>query len=105
MFTIFRKRIIPEVLLSYKIKLPDKISVVIKNIGDDYYFVRITDLQDCVTQAKAEEIFEMVNDAIYTYFEIPQEYQPFVQTYIPPENIRKELKIKIPEGELELCHV
>ena len=47
------------------------------------------------------EIFEMVNDALYTYLEIPAHYQPYMPTFFPREDIRKQFNIKIPKKYLE----
>lgn len=95
-----KKEIIPEVLYALKYKLPDKIEVEIKDGEDGHYFAKIKNLPGCITQAQnAQELLEMVNDAIYTYFEIPEQYLPFVQMYIPPEEIRQKYGMKLPAGE------
>ena len=106
MFKLFKKEeIIPEVLYSLKYKLPDKLEVEIKELEDGYYFANVKNVPGCSTQAQSpEELFEMVNDAIYTYFDVPEQYQPFVQAYIPSENVRKKYGMKLPEGEYELAN-
>lgn len=43
----------------------------------------------------------MVNDAVYTYLQIPKDYQPFMPAFFPPESIRKEFDINIPAKYLK----
>ncbi|MBI4836805.1 MAG: type II toxin-antitoxin system HicB family antitoxin [Candidatus Portnoybacteria bacterium] len=103
MFNPFKKdEVIPRSLVAYKWRCPDKIEVSIKPSKDGGYIVYVNDLPGCITQAEnGEEIFEMVNDAIYTYLEIPRHYQPYMPIFIPPEELRKQLDIKIPEKYLK----
>ena len=99
-----RYEILPEVLYALKYKLPDKIEVEIKEVDDGYY-AKIKNLPGCSTQAKSpQELFEMVNDAVYTYFEIPEIYQPYVQAYIPTEDIRQKFGMKLPAGDYVLSN-
>jgi predicted RNase H-like HicB family nuclease len=96
-----KKKIIPQVLMAYKWRFPEKLEVVIKPSKDGGYVAYVNNVPGCVTQAeKGKELFEMVNDAVYTYFQISQEYQPYMPTFFPPEEIREQLNIKIPEKYL-----
>ena len=96
-----KKEIIPEVLTSLRWKIPDGIKVIIKKSEDGGYFAVIENLPGCITQAETgQELFEMVNDAIYTYLDVPPEYIPYLPNFLPPEKVRKELNIKIPENLL-----
>ena len=96
-----KKEIIPEVLTALRWKFPDGIKVVIKKSEDGGYFAMIENFPGCITQAETgQELFEMVNDAIYTYLDIPPEYIPYLPSFLPPEEKRKELNIKIPENFL-----
>ncbi len=98
---LFKENIIPEVLIANKGKLPDNISVSITPSQDGGYIVNISDLKGCITQAEnGKEIFEMVNDALYTYFEVPKDYQPFMPAFFPPENERKQFNIEVPKQYL-----
>ena len=103
MFNFFKKEeIIPEVLIAYKWRFPDKISVSVKSSKDGGYIAFIDDLPGCVTQAEnGKELFEMVNAALYTYFEIPNHYQPYMPIFFPSEELRKQLNITIPEKYLK----
>ena len=98
---LFKKEIIPEVLTALRRKIPDGIDVVIKKSEDGGYFAIIENLPGCITQAETgQELFGMVNDAIYTYLDIPSEYIPYLPNFLPPEKVRKEFNIKIPENFL-----
>ena len=95
-----KKEIIPEVLYAIKYKLPDNVEVEIKEEKDGNYFAKIKSLPGCITQARNPlELFEMVNDAIYTYFDVPEQYQPYLKMYIPSEEVRQKYGMKLPEGE------
>ena len=94
---IFSKKIIPEVLVAYRSKMPDSLDVKIRESEDGGYWVEIGNIPGCVTQADTgEELFAMVNAAVYTFFEIPEEYFPYISSYLPSEEIRKKFGIKIP---------
>ena len=99
---IFKEDIIPEVLIAYKYKFPDNISVFIKSSQDGGYIVNINELRGCITQAEnGNDVFEMVNDALYTYFEVPKHYQPFMPVFFPPEEQRKLFNIEVPKQYLD----
>ena len=108
MFGFFKKifpnrQIEPEVIVAIKGKLPDGILVKFHKSKDGGYWAEIKNLPGCITQAKnGQELFEMVNDAVYTYYDVPEEYLPYIQTYLPPEDIRNEMRIKIPDKFLNI---
>jgi len=55
--------------------------------------VEILSLPGCFTQAEnGEELFVMVNDAVYTYFDIPVEYFSFLPRYFPAEKLKKKIQ-------------
>ena len=92
-----REKIMPQVLTAYKWRFPEDINVSLKSSQDGGYIAYVNNLPGCITQAgTGQELFEMVNDAVYTYLQIPEAYQPYMPTFLPPENIRKDLSIKIP---------
>jgi len=103
MFNFFgKKEIIPQVLIAYKWRFPERLEVSINSSKDGGYIVYVNSFPRCVTQAETgRELFEMVHDAVYTYLEIPQEYQPYMPTFFPPEELREKLNIKIPEKYLK----
>lgn len=100
MFHFLKKEIIPEALTAYKWRLPDSLKVSIKSSRDGGYVVIVENLPGCVTQAEnGSEIFDMVNDAVYTYFDIPARYQPYLPAYLPSEEQRKKYNIAVPVNE------
>ena len=79
-------------LLRYQAQFPNVIEVQIEESKDGGYWVKILNLEGCFTQAETvEELFEMVNDAVYTYFDVPEEYILYLPRYFPTEEVRKKL--------------
>lgn len=102
MFNLFRKKVILEALIAYKGRFPEELEVSIKSSQDKGYVMYVKNLPGCVTQAETgQKIFEMVNDAVYTYLQIPEDYQPFMPAFFPPESVRKEFDINIPAKYLK----
>ena len=94
-----KKEIIPEVLRALIWKFPDKLEVKISKSEDGGFIAEVVNLPGCITQAETgQELYEMINDAICTYLDIPEHYIPYVPNFVPPEKERKELNIKIREG-------
>jgi predicted RNase H-like HicB family nuclease len=101
-FNIFKAKIVSEVLIAYKGRFPEKLEVSIKPSQDGGYVAYISNLPGCMTQAETgQKIFEMVNDAVYTYLQIPEEYQLYMPVFFPPESVRKEFDINIPAKYLK----
>ena len=103
MFNPFKKEeIVQEVLIAYKWRFPKELEVSLQSSKDGGYIANVKDFPGCITQAEnSQEVFEMVNDAVYTYLQIPSRYQPYMPTFFPPEELRKQLDIKIPEKFLK----
>jgi len=82
-----------EELIKYQAQLPDKLKVQITKSDDWGYTVKILNLPGCFTQVEdAGELFIMVNDAVYAYFDIPENVISLMPRYFPIERIRKELQ-------------
>ena len=80
-------------LVHHQSQLPHSIKVKIGKSKDGGFWVEILSLIGCFTQAESgEELFVMVNDAVYTYFDIPAEYFPFLPRYFPSEKIKKQIQ-------------
>ena len=59
----------------------------------DGFFAEVKELPHCHTQAKTfHELVEMVNDAVLTYFDVPERYKGKLGLVYLPERIVKELK-------------
>lgn len=79
--------------IKYQSKLPDLIKVEIKKSVNGGYFVKIVSLEYCFTQAdNAEELLLMVNDVVYSYFDVPEKLRPLMPVYFPKGEIRKKLQ-------------
>lgn len=101
-FTRTDKRVDQDVLFALQWKKPKSIEVFIEK-SDHGYFAKVTSFNkdNVVTEARTgQELFEMVNDAIYEYLDIPVQYRELLGAYLPPENVRQELSVKIPSKYL-----
>lgn len=108
MFKLFKSKeeIRPELVLAFRWKMPDKLNVTIKPSEDGGYIGEVNNLPGCITQGETgQEIFEMVNDAVYSYLEIPEEYKIHMPSFLPPEETRQALDIKLPSHSQDLVLV
>lgn len=97
-----RQRFDPEEFRALLWKAPDNIEVFIKK-DDDGYFAKLTNFKDdnVITQADTgQELIDMVNSAMYDYLEIPEVYRDEMGYFLPPEKVREEMKIVIPNKYL-----
>ncbi len=79
--------------IKYQSRLPDLIKVEIKESVSGGYFVKVVSLEHCFTQADdGEELLLMVNDVIYSYFDIPEKLRPLMPVYFPKGEIKKKLQ-------------
>lgn len=95
---LFQRRLDEEELFAVSWKIPSRLDIEIKE-SDGEYVAKIVSFKNdnVVTQAKTgQELVEMVNDALYSYLDIPSAYKERIGFFMPPESVREELKIKIP---------
>ncbi|MBI2055412.1 MAG: type II toxin-antitoxin system HicB family antitoxin [Candidatus Sungbacteria bacterium] len=70
---------------------PHKIGVRVRRSGDGGFFAEAVTFPGVFTEADTfSELIEMVNDAVMTYFEVPQKYVSFMPNYIPPLRVAQE---------------
>lgn len=101
-----KEEIRPELVLAFRWKMPDTLNVNIKPSEDGGFIGEVGNFPGCITQGETgQEIFEMINDAVYTYLEIPEEYKVYMPSFLPPEETRKELNIQLPSHEQDLVLV
>lgn len=83
---------------------PKHITVRVERSQDGGFYAEVKSFPGCVTEADTfSELIEMVNDAVKTYFEIPEQYLPYMPTYIPPLKEAQRLDVfPIREKEMEL---
>lgn len=70
-----------------KTVLPERITVSIERTSEGLW-AEVKEVPNCYTQAGSlVELIEMVNDAIYTYFDIPDKKRKEIGYYVPlPKN-------------------
>jgi predicted RNase H-like HicB family nuclease len=102
----------------YKKLMPGKLSLEIHRTEEGFW-AKVKELPHCYTEAKDFlGLIEMVNDAVFTYLEIPDKFRKVVGFYLPKEmcdelrkreweNMFKELSKKnnLREGRatLQMC--
>ncbi len=63
---------------------PNIISVKVEKSGG-VFLANVKTFPGLITQGRSfSELIEMVNDAVRTYFEVPEKYIPFMPDYKPP---------------------
>lgn len=69
----------------YKGLMPSQITMEIHKT-DEGFWAKVKELPNCYTEAKDFfGLVEMVNDAIYTYLEIPNKFKKTIGFYLPKE--------------------
>lgn len=95
---ILKPKLRQEVFDAYFHKLPENIEV--KWFRDEGYIVGAIDTNGgkCFTQGKnAEDFINMVNDAVFTAYDIPEDYTDAIsalRAYKPPEDEMNKLRDK-----------
>lgn len=73
---------------------PSHISVKVYRSKDGGFCAEILTFPGCQTEGETlSELIEMVNDAVKTYFEVPEKYISFVPSYTPPLKLAQELDV------------
>lgn len=80
---------------------PAEVEVRVRRSADGGFLAEILTFPGVITEADTfSELIEMVNDAVLTYFEIPEKLAPFVPNYLPPLEVAQEFGVfPIVEGE------
>ncbi|MFH1170852.1 MAG: hypothetical protein V1704_04885 [Candidatus Vogelbacteria bacterium] len=77
-------------IMKFRAVLPNRVIVNVENTDDGLWAkVSTVDgkLSNCYTQAiNATELIVMINDAIFTHFEIPEETRKCIGFYVPLSN-------------------
>ena len=64
---------------------PKKLSVSSRRSEDGGFVSTINELDGCITEANTfSELIEMVNDAVYTFFDVPEKFLSYMPNYVPP---------------------
>lgn len=81
-----------ESLQHYKSLLPRQITVITTKTKEGFV-AEIKELSHCYTQAdNFFELIEMVNDAVFTYFDVPKKYLRDMGIVYLPEKLTNEFK-------------
>lgn len=87
----------------YKNKLPKTLIAYIYKTKEGGFWAKIKELPNCYSQAKNfPELMEMINDAIFTYLDIPVKFRGKIGYYVPKrilEKIKSEDEMKRREWE------
>jgi predicted RNase H-like HicB family nuclease len=63
---------------------PAEIKVQVRRSADGGFVAEILTFPGIITEADTfTELIEMINDAVMSYFEVPEKYASFVANYIP----------------------
>jgi len=91
-----------ENLKKYEELLPSKITVHIQKTEEGLY-AKILELPNCNTQAdNFVELIDMVNDAVFSYLDIPEKYQGKLGYYAPAKLVEEIKRQKWQEAIRDL---
>lgn len=87
-------------LIRFYMILPRNIAVEIHRADEGGFWARVKNMPGCVTQAENFlELVEMVNDAVFTYFEVPRKLRSTLGFYVP--QLSQKIKEKIEKRPIE----
>jgi predicted RNase H-like HicB family nuclease len=72
---------------------PDEISVSVSRSREGVFLAQVKTFKGIFTEGKTFlELMEMINDAVRTYFEIPEKYLSYMPSYIPSMELAQLLE-------------
>ena len=81
---------------------PDKIEVSAARAEEGGFVAEILTYPGCYTQGETfSELLVMINDCLYTYFDIPEKYVPYMPEYLAPMSLAERLGIVPIRGVLK----
>ncbi len=79
-------------ILKFGSLFPEEVTVSVRRSEDGGFSAEILSYTKTFTEADTfSELIEMINDALYTYFEVPEKYISYMPTYLPPVNMVSDL--------------
>ena len=73
---------------------PDEIQVNVARVEEGGFVAEILTYPGCYTEGETfSELIFMVNDCLYTYFNIPEEYTSYMRDYLPTMSLAERLGI------------
>ncbi|MBI5045519.1 MAG: hypothetical protein HZC14_00695 [Candidatus Niyogibacteria bacterium] len=71
---------------------PEAVTVRASRSADGGFSAEIITFPNCFTEADTfSELIEMVNDAVYTYFDVPKKLISYMPNYMPPMEVAYHL--------------
>lgn len=90
-----------EALIAYRQKLPDRIIVAIREEQGKFFAqVEFAGVTITTQTRRPQELYDIVNDVVYTYYEIPRQYTPLVKRYVPPKELADRYGIELPAEKI-----
>ncbi len=73
---------------------PSELKISVNRLENGEFLATINTFKGLQTEGTTfSELIEMVNDAVKTYFEVPEEFVPFMPNYIPPLEAAQKLDV------------
>ena len=80
---------------------PNKIEVSVARAEEGGFVAEILTYPGCYTEGETfSELLFMVNDCLYTYFNIPEKYVSYMPEYLAPMSLAERLGIAPKKGTL-----
>ncbi|OHA24564.1 MAG: hypothetical protein A3B11_00195 [Candidatus Taylorbacteria bacterium RIFCSPLOWO2_01_FULL_44_26] len=91
-----------KILKKYRNLLPARVTVVTRKTKMGF-IAEVKEFAYCFTQGRSfGELVEMLNDAIFTYLDIPEKYRGRLGIYLPEKAVSEFNRARTQEAFLEL---
>lgn len=76
-------------------QFPGELPVSIRCSEEGGFYAEVRIVEEVITTQgeTLSELIEMINDAVYTYFEVPRKYLSVMPAYVPPVETAQDLKL------------
>jgi len=84
-------------IVEYRGRIPKMLELVIVESQDGGYVIEIKNLPGCLSQTdRARDVFTCINNALYTYLEIPGQYASYFGPFLPEEGVVAQFADLVP---------
>jgi len=84
-----------------QVLFPNKIEVLVARAEEDGFIAEILTYPGCYTEGETfSELLFMINDCLYTCFDIPEKYVSYMPEYLAPMSLAEHLGIAPKRGIL-----
>lgn len=81
-------------VLSLREQFPKEIGVAVRRSEDGGFVAQVLEPRGVITEANTfSELIEMVNDAVYSYLDVPEKFASFMPSYMPPVEVAQRLNV------------